>query len=299
MQETGKKKNLITRVLPDEILQKIFHTLPQSHRYVAPVSRVFRDVYMDASDGKRGTHRYCISSPSALILYLDEAHGQQHRHLEASRVAAGSGRIDLLEQIGLWNARTCAAAARRGHLKVLVWLRSRGCPWEGDTCRHAAGGGHLELLQWAVGSGCEWNRNVCYEAAKGGHLEVLRWARCVGFEWDKLTCSAAAGGGHLEVLRWSKENGCSWDKGTCKMAARFGHLEVLKWARECGKCEWDLQVCSEAADGGHLEVLKWAIENGCPYRGSLAESRVRRISDPDFIKWFRSNRILRRRSIAQ
>jgi len=41
----------------------------------------------------------------------------------------------------------------------------------------AAGGGHLEILQWARTNGCPWDEGTCYNAARGGHLEALKWLR--------------------------------------------------------------------------------------------------------------------------
>ncbi len=57
--------------------------------------------------------------------------------------------------------------SRGGHLEMLQWLRSQGCPWDKRTCAHAAAG--------------------------GGHLEVLQWLRSEGYPWDEMmTCSFAA-----------------------------------------------------------------------------------------------------------
>jgi hypothetical protein len=49
----------------------------------------------------------------------------------------------------LWDEKTCSAAAERGHLEVLQWLRVKGCPWDEWTCDNAAKNGHLHVLQWA------------------------------------------------------------------------------------------------------------------------------------------------------
>ena len=57
-----------------------------------------------------------------------------------------------------WDERTCAGAARGGHLDVLQWLRANGCPWDVYTCSYAADGGHLAVLQWAISNGCPYNR---------------------------------------------------------------------------------------------------------------------------------------------
>ncbi len=98
-----------------------------------------------------------------------------------------------------------------GHLEVLQWARSQGCPWDEDTCAHAARGGHLEVLEWAREQGCPWDEWTCAYAARGGHLEVLKWARSHGCMWDEWTCIEAARGGHLEVLEWARSHGCPWN----------------------------------------------------------------------------------------
>ena len=52
-----------------------------------------------------------------------------------------------------WDKRTCANAARGGHLKVLQWCRSpeNMCPWDKWTCAHAA---HDEVSEWCHENGC-------------------------------------------------------------------------------------------------------------------------------------------------
>lgn len=49
-------------------------------------------------------------------------------------------------------------AARSGNLKVLLWLRARGCPWDSQTTLAAAESGHLEILQWAKTRGCRLHK---------------------------------------------------------------------------------------------------------------------------------------------
>ena len=60
----------------------------------------------------------------------------------------------------------CRAAAQRGNLSVLKWLRQHGCPWDSPTSHDAAAGSHLELLKWArlQQPACLlWSRRECYE----------------------------------------------------------------------------------------------------------------------------------------
>jgi len=92
----------------------------------------------------------------------------------------------------------------------------QGCPWglgRWWTCIYAAKGGHLKVLQWARSQGCPWNVYTCRFAAEGGHLEVLQWARSDPTDpcpWDELVCINAALKGHLEVLKWAIEKGCPY-----------------------------------------------------------------------------------------
>ena len=101
-----------------------------------------------------------------------------------------------------------SAACESGHLEMLKWLRSEGCPWDEWTCYGAAQGGHFEVLKWLGSEGCPWDEKACEAAAKGGHFEVLKWLRSEGCPWDERACVRAALGGHLDVLWWAIDNGC-------------------------------------------------------------------------------------------
>jgi len=260
----GVPPNYIIGALPPDLLKMTFRALPASNRFVSPVCRHFRDLYGAAVKDKEKTNRtyeYSIATEAALELYLEEAECGGSRNssrtssYQTSMIGAGCGRTDWVERGGVFDKKTCRAAAAGGQLRVLQWLRGRGCPWNSETCSAAARNGHLKVLQWAREEGCEWDRDTCHGAALGGHLEVLQWARGEGCEWNSSTCAGAAGNGHLEVLKWAWVNGCKWDSSTC----------------------------FNAAYGGHLRVLKAAIRNGCPYKEHDFETYI---SDPDFHEWF-------------
>ena len=181
--------------------------------------------------------------------------------------AARDGDLERLKTLRAsgkkWDSSTCYKAAAGGHLHVLRWAHSQGCPCA-SVCSGAASGGHLEVLQWARANQCPWNVWTCASAAEAGHLKVLQWAREHGCPWDEWTCHFAAQEGHLEVLQWAYSRGCPWNNSTCTVATRKGHLEVLQWAREHG-CQWDELTCVYAAQEGHLHVLQWAHSQGCPW----------------------------------
>ena len=99
-------------------------------------------------------------------------------------------------------------AAKNGHLDVLKWARSEGCPWNSWTCTNAARNGYLDILKWARANGCPWDAWTCAYAANDGHLDVLKWLRSADCPWDTKTYAFAAENGHLDILKWARENGC-------------------------------------------------------------------------------------------
>ena len=72
----------------------------------------------------------------------------------------------------------CYSAASEGHLEVLRWARSQGCPWDNDLTCAAACNGHLKLLNWLIKEGCPYDKGECRGAAvRGGERarKVLEW----------------------------------------------------------------------------------------------------------------------------
>jgi hypothetical protein len=86
----------------------------------------------------------------------------------------------------------CAAAAKRGNLEMLKWLRADvsykvllsdfdrdptpRCEWNEWTCTAAAGNGHLDVLRWAFENGCPVNENVIRRARVIGREDIEQWA---------------------------------------------------------------------------------------------------------------------------
>ena len=66
--------------------------------------------------------------------------------------------IKLFQKKYPWNPSTCSAAAYKGNLKLLRWLRLKGCPWDDYTCTAAVKENHYEILKYAHENGCAWDR---------------------------------------------------------------------------------------------------------------------------------------------
>jgi len=203
-----------------------------------------------------------------------------HSHLSdgAKWCAAASGSVATVRKIfHKWgDEELAAAAAGAGHLPMLQWLRTRGCPWNASTLAHAAAGGHREVLEWAIAQGCPRDARACAGAASAGDLATLRWLREQGFAWDVRCYIAAAEGGHLDVMRYAREHGCDWGAGNqvCRAAARGGSVPVLQWCFENGAA-WGPVTCEAAATGGHLDALKFALGRGCPMNENAATAAAR------------------------
>ena len=124
-----------------------------------------------------------------------------------------------------------------------------------SLCYDAAKKGHVEVLQWARSQGCPWNEWTCIRAIGGNQFEILKWAHARGCPWDISTCAVAASVGNLQILKWLKEHGCPWDENTTIMASKYGHFEILKWAYKNG-CPIDDLICFYAAMHGDICMLR-------------------------------------------
>ena len=62
------------------------------------------------------------------------------------------------------------AAACRGHLEVVKWLRANGCPWDENACSFAAEHKHWDTLQYLVDNKCPGWEEAAIEHAE--HLTI-------------------------------------------------------------------------------------------------------------------------------
>ncbi|CAN0262528.1 unnamed protein product, partial [Phaeothamnion confervicola] len=190
--------------------------------------------------------------------------------------------------------RACAA----GDLQVVQWELATGFPWHRSAPLLAFKFGHLQLLQFLRTNGCPWRSpsDYCCGTAEGGHLDVLQLVRADGCDWDARTRISAVRNGHVSVLPWARDNGCLADAETFPTVAHTGSLETLHRLRATG-CLWDFKdVWTVAAEGGRLAILRWLLAEGKPV---FAERSA--VSGPDIcaravfyghwdaLKWLRYN----------
>ena len=112
------------------------------------------------------------------------------------------------------------SAAEGGHLDVIRWLRSKGCPWNELTSNKAAAAGALESLEFLRRHGCPFGQ-ASFSAASTGQIKVLEWLRRQGLlRVEPMTCAAAATGGELECLEYLKSASFPFDRNATLMAGK-------------------------------------------------------------------------------
>ena len=97
---------------------------------------------------------------------------------------------------------------------MIQWARTQGCPWDAFTCSAAARAGHLELLRWCLDHDAPSDEETCCAAARGDHLEVLQLAVSRGCEWSlKAVQQAAEEMQAANVVEWlnSEQGQAAWE----------------------------------------------------------------------------------------
>ena len=105
-------------------------------------------------------------------------------------------------------------AAQNGHLELLKYLQSASCPWDYRTTRAAAERGDLTMLAWlrqehttGTTGRCPWNSDTALGCCSKGQMDALIWMRHHSdagdpVPYDTGCCAAAALIGRLDLLQY-------------------------------------------------------------------------------------------------
>ncbi|WBR14228.1 Ankyrin repeat protein [Pandoravirus kuranda] len=209
-------------------------------------------------------------------------------HPDATKAASGAGNLAALVWLDArgcpLDARRCAAAAAaKGHLAVLGWLRrwheaasplEPSAPLWDETVHRAAGScGRIDVLRWLDIEGCPRSPMAFVEAARAGHLDVVRWlaatnGRVGAFVRPPLDAACkAAKRGDVAMIECLYVAGCERMDHPCltEVAAAHGHVAVLAWLRTRldPPCPWSRYTAPRALMGGHLDAFDWLVRAGC------------------------------------
>nr|UDO47284.1 ankyrin repeat [Pandoravirus massiliensis] len=229
----------------------------------------------------------------------------------ATEAAAGAGNLDAL----MWlDARQCpldirecaVAAAARGHLAILGWLRRRhetvsslgsSMPlWHESIYAAAASCGRIDMLRWLDVEGCPRSPMAFVKAVRAGHVDVVRWLAATNgrvgpfIRPPSKAAHAAAKRGDLHTLECLYVAGCEdmHDQRLMATAASRGHVPVLAWLRTRvdPPCPWSRHVAPRAIMGCHLDALDWLVRAGCIIDGKCFAPAALRNNIP-LLAWLR------------
>lgn len=270
------KDDSLFLILPFELKRICFSFLKDDeYILIAPVSKMFRDLYHDrfkstktscaAAIGSFSCARYCIiqardfSNVSRSSDTCDDDNDDSYSDpidwkSQIMRRAVSKGIHEILylaDEFGLHlndilDNEHQMELGKHGTIEIFQYLKRKNVNISGYVGQGAAKEGRLNILKWMKDEGYQMEVDdsygtLCYQAAKGGHLEVLQWAIKEGYEFfrERMAGYHAVVGGHLDVLKWMKSNGYG-----IEMDKMYGSL------------------CYQAAKNGHLHVLKWGLSEG-------------------------------------
>jgi hypothetical protein len=131
-------------------------------------------------------------------------------------------------------------AATHGDLHLCKWLRSAGCPWNGTACEAAARGGHLEVvLQFLHESGCVCDdTSILYETV---NVDILQYLWEQGLQQVATAAaqlsdvlSYAGSCNKLDIAKWVRQHGAQWPDVLQDIDGFPWHDSMVAWARAEG-----------------------------------------------------------------
>lgn len=144
-------------------------------------------------------------SPTSIPSYLT-------RNEEYAQAASFTVVLPILAGLGFrLSTEIFEAAASKGNLDVMKWLKEKKCPWNAWTFYYASEHDNLVNMKWLRENGCPWNEEAFVAAARHGNLDNMKWLKENGCPWGARTFYYAEDHGDLANVRWLKENGCPHD----------------------------------------------------------------------------------------
>jgi len=212
-----------------------------------------------AINGRLDALRYAIES------------GYPHNINIMCRAAAARGHVDVLAYLRSYastgySAFTALAAARHGRVQTLHFILSKTNVNKRvvtSLYTTSASHGHLNVIKYLHKNGYDCRDSICNIATGMGHLKILQYAlNVMGLPCTSWTAVAAASSDKLDCLIYLHESGCQWDEWTCSYAAKNNSLQCLRYAYEHG-CPWNAHTLANAIAGRHTKILKYILL--CPF----------------------------------
>jgi hypothetical protein len=171
---------------------------------------------------------------------------------------------------------SCLAAAHRGDLPMLIWLRERHAPWDMFAVSiSAASSGNVLMIMWLKDDQkYELDSVLMLHAAEHGQLNMCRYLTDQG-HWHAMACFHAMRGGYTELLRHLMAHNNPYEVPfLSKGAARRGNVDILAVILEGPQAITadDMTVMLNVAGArGHLEAAQWLKQRGAAWPAVLVD----------------------------
>jgi len=255
-----------------DIASHISTFLHDQYLNTAGINRGWRVAYGDLSratrvvDASTGTAQFLFH---LRVLRLDGDAGFSTTAIaeRSCNTAASLGRVDLLRAahesgLGMMTKATCAAAARKGHLDTLEYLKlGAWCPWDSWTLRMAVMGGHMAVLKWCFEHHCPSDHATLLYAAGTLNEEMVIFLLEHGHTMNSsvLTAAAWAGDGAIKIVRIALRMGLKFPK-LFSDAIDAGNLSLLKKLDDIDyPFNYSRVMLSAHREGVRSDIVSWLV----------------------------------------
>ncbi|GIL57996.1 hypothetical protein Vafri_13194 [Volvox africanus] len=192
--------------------------------------------------------------------------------------------VDRYGKDAVLSCRATSAAARRGDIKTLAWLKDLGADIDTLTFVAAAGGGDVAAVMWVTANltsgDAATSLAAVHQAAIEGRVEMLQWLKerlvqpMSPAQWHWVLAMAAAGG-HVAAVRWLVQQ-VDPDLEALEAAAEGGHCEVIHILL-CRGVRPSPMALEAAAKSGSVAAMQMLLDkaSGAPASTSPSGDSVR------------------------
>jgi hypothetical protein len=168
---------------------------------------------------------------------------------------------------------SCTAAAYRGDLDMLIWLRERYCPWDVLAVTiAAASSGDVLMMMWLKEQNVDLYAVLMLHAADRGLLPMCHYLADQGILGDDLACIHAMRWGHTETLRWLMHSNSPYQVYyLSRAAAKFGNIDVMAVILEGPEPVTADHLTNMLNTAGHLEAAQWLRQRGAGWPAVLLD----------------------------
>lgn len=158
------------------------------------------------------------------------------------------------------DARSTAAAAGVGFIKVLRWLVEQGCPVDSHALVMAARSGRVDCLRYLCEMGYACNSDTYQACVEGGSVACVTYLDQIGCRRSVNAALSVARSGRADMLRYLHQTGAPLHPIMCTEAVKGGNVACLRYLRGRGYLT-NLDACLEAANSSasckrYLEALR-------------------------------------------